>query len=151
MDENLADRADSPLVYRSASGERLEYLDVLELSWVGRQRIRLENHQVRLLPNGDRAFGVFLEVLIGRPERDRVQCLLNRSPLVRSEHVTAASLAIDGDRHQPHDVRRDDGGVVVHGEIHGPVDRPADRTDIVAPLLAKAPPVPFVGSAGKSE
>ena len=30
----------------------------------------------------------------------------------------------------------------MHGEIHAPVDRPADRADIVTPLLAKAPPVP---------
>ena len=58
-------RADSPLVYRPASGERFEYLDVLELGRIGRQGVCLENDQIRLLPDRDRALSVFLEVLIG--------------------------------------------------------------------------------------
>ena len=60
---------------RSAPRERLDDRDELELGRIRRERVLTEDHQVGLFPDRDRALRVFFEVLIGGPERNRVERL----------------------------------------------------------------------------
>ena len=67
---------------------------------------------------------------------------------MRPEDVSAAGLAVHGDRDQAHHVRRDHRGVVVDREVHPPLEGPTHRADVVAPLLAEAAPVPIAPEEG---
>jgi len=60
---------------RSSPRERLDDRDGLELGRIRRERALTEDHQVGLFPDRDRALRVFFEVLIGGPERNRVERL----------------------------------------------------------------------------